>query len=332
MSTNFLTKLTLSCAALALAAMSGMADAQQLTPWRHGIVEAKSDAGIVLMASQKGFAKQHGLDLQIVQFTGDALALKALIAGELDSYEGSPGAPLIADSRGADVKIVGCYWPGLTYGIYSKTSVNSVEELRGKTLGTSSPGALPDLVVRAVLDHYGIPGASIHMAAMGTDTDRVRAVAAGVVDAAAASTEFLHFAQSQGIKLLVHAHDVVPNYLRFCTYVNAKTLTDHKDQVSDYLAAQMEGVKYAIDHRDETIALSQTLTKVGTDDPRAKDVFDEVVKYSAVDPTMPIPVDKLDWMQNLLLKTNNLKTLNNLSALVDDSARTKALTLVRKVD
>jgi NitT/TauT family transport system substrate-binding protein len=330
MGMNLLMNLGLGCAALTLVA-TGAAQAQQ-TPWRHGIVEAKSDAGIVLMADKKGFAKQHGLDLQILQFTGDALALKALIAGDLDSYEGSPGAPLIADSRGANVKIVGCYWPGLTYGIFSKTSVNSVEDLRGKTLGTSSPGALPDLIVRAALDHYDIPGSSITMAAMGTDTDRIRAVAAGVVDAAAASTEFLHFAQSQGIKLLVHAHDVVPNYLRFCTYVNAKTLADHKDQLANYLAAQMEGVRYALDHRDETIALSQELTKAGKDDPRATDVFDEVQKYSAVDPAMPVPVDRLDWMQNLLLKTGNLKNLNDLSTLVDDSARSKALTLVRKND
>src|SRR3954467_9778088 len=88
--------------------------AQELKVWRHGVVEAKSDAGFVFMAQQKGFAEKQGIKLEMPQFTGDALELKALPAGELDSYEGSPGAPIIAVARGAGLKLVGCYWPGLT--------------------------------------------------------------------------------------------------------------------------------------------------------------------------------------------------------------------------
>jgi NitT/TauT family transport system substrate-binding protein len=54
-------------------------------PWRDGIVEAKSDAGFVFMASQGGFAAKDGLDLDMVQFKGDALALRGMLAGELES-------------------------------------------------------------------------------------------------------------------------------------------------------------------------------------------------------------------------------------------------------
>ena len=129
---------------LALAASMGLlvvpASAQELKLWRHGIVEAKSDAGIVFMASRGGFAEKQGLKIEIQQFKGDTLALKALLAGELDSYEGNPGSPMIAASRGADIKLVGCYWPGLTYAIYSKAGINSPAELKGKTFAISAPG------------------------------------------------------------------------------------------------------------------------------------------------------------------------------------------------
>ena len=66
------------------------------------------------MASKGGFAEKEGLDLNMIQFKGDALALRGMLAGELESYEGNPGAPLLAASRGADVRIIGCYWPVLT--------------------------------------------------------------------------------------------------------------------------------------------------------------------------------------------------------------------------
>src|SRR6478609_5773238 len=117
---------------LAVAALTALiiapAGAQELKLWRHGVVEAKSDAGIVFMASRGGFAEKQGLKIEIQQFKGDTLALKALLAGELDSYEGNPGSPMIAASRGADIKLVGCYWPGLTYAIYSKADISSPAE------------------------------------------------------------------------------------------------------------------------------------------------------------------------------------------------------------
>jgi len=47
----------------ALALLSGHAAAQ--TPWRHGIIEAKSDAGFQVMAVRAGFAPKLGLDLSI---------------------------------------------------------------------------------------------------------------------------------------------------------------------------------------------------------------------------------------------------------------------------
>ena len=318
--------------AIALASCCAVvgAQAQDLKPWRHGMVKAKSDAGIVLMADHKGFDKEQGLDLEVVEFTGDSLALKALIAGELDSYEGSPGGPLLAASRGADIKIVGCYWPGLTYGIFSKPDIESPKDLEGKTLAISGPGALPDLIARALLEVNDIPASSVHFTSMGGDVDRMRALTTGVVDAASASTEFIDFAKENNIKLLAHAHDFAPNYLRFCTYVSSKTLNERKDELAHYLAAQMKGVQYALDHRDESIALSQAITKADKSDTRAADMFDEVIKYNAIDSTMPVPVERLSWMQDLLIKTGNLKTPNDLSKLVDDSARQQALTLVNK--
>src|SRR5215470_1075151 len=108
--------LALVGATLAAAPAGAQQPAAQLVPWRHGVLEAKSDAGFVFMPSRGGFAEQQGLKVEMLQFKGDALALKALIAGELDTYEGSPGGPMLAASHGANIKLVGCYWPGLTYG------------------------------------------------------------------------------------------------------------------------------------------------------------------------------------------------------------------------
>jgi NitT/TauT family transport system substrate-binding protein len=321
-------------AAVLLAAVAavgmGSANAQELKPWRHGVVEAKSDAGFVFMAAKGGFGEKQGLKIEMIQFKGDALALRALLAGELDSYEGSPGGPLLAGTRGGDIKITGCYWPGLTYGIYSKPTLKSPADLKGKSIAISSPGALPDLLARAVLDKYNIPGSEVKFSAMGSDSDRFKAVTAGIVDVAAASTEFVPVAEKMGVKLLAHAHDVVPNYLRFCTMTSAKTIATRSDDLAKYLAASMNAWKFAMDNRDKVVALTNEVTGSKPDDARPGYVFDEVKKYSAIDPTMPIPMEKLAWMQELLIKTGNLPKAVDLKSLVDGGPRAKALAIVGK--
>jgi NitT/TauT family transport system substrate-binding protein len=258
------------------------------------------------------------------------LALRAMLAGELDSYEGNPGAPIIAAGHGGGVKIAGCYWPGLTYAIYSKPSINSIEELKGKTFALSSPGSLPDLVVRAVLEKHKIAANEVRFSVMGSDADRFKAVSAGIVDAGAASTGFEPIAAKNNVKLLVSIHDEVPNYLRFCINVSDKTLKDRAGDLARFLAAEMEAQRYALDHRDEVIALANKMTNAPADDPRAAFVFDEAKKVNAIDPQLKLPVEKLDWMQGLFVRTGNIKEPVDVKALVAPGPREAALKLLGK--
>lgn len=321
-----LRKAILGLAFASFALLPNAASAQKV--WRHGMVQAKSDAGFAMMAAKRGFAKKHGLDLQIVQFKGDALALKALIAGEIESYEGSPGSPMIAVSRGAELNTVGCYWPGLTYTIFTKPDVNSVKDLKGKTFAISSPGALPDLFARAVLENSGISPKDVKFAVMGADADRFRAVVAGVVGAAASSSEFIPITKKMGIKPLISAHDVTPNFLRFCTYMSTSTISSRNADAVNFVAAEIEAFRHAMADKADTIALTKEIIKPKADDPRPEYIYDEVVRLHAIDPEMSIPMDKLKWMEDLFRKSGTLKSDIDLKKFVDASVREKALAIV----
>ncbi len=149
-------RIKIAVAALAGMAVAATASAQERS-WRHAMVTAKSDAGIVMMVT-KGFAAKQGLKLDVTQVQSDTIELKALLAGELDSFEGGPGGSMIAASRGADVKILGCQWPGLPHGIFVRGDIKSVKDLKGKTVAISQPGAMPDELVRALLAKDNVLG------------------------------------------------------------------------------------------------------------------------------------------------------------------------------
>src|SRR5258708_1325744 len=87
-------------AGLVLAAAAvAPAGAQGAKPWRHGIIAPKSDAGFLLMAARRGFAEREGLKLDLLEVKDDQIGLKAMLAGEIESYEGGLQGPIAADAR-----------------------------------------------------------------------------------------------------------------------------------------------------------------------------------------------------------------------------------------
>ena len=310
----------------ATCAMSGPSAAQEKV-WKHGLINAKSDAGIFMMVSTRDFAAKQGLKLEISQFKDDQLALKALIAGELDSFEGGPQGVFAADSKGADAKILGCHWIVVPHGIYVTDAVKKIEDLKGKQIAVSAPNSMPNMLAREALAKFGVSDKDVNLAAVGGDRERFQALIGGVVEAAVVSNEYEPVAP-KNIRLLVAGRDAVPNFLRVCIVSTAKTLAARGDDAVRFLAAEMNALRFALSHRDETIALTREISQAKADDPRPSFVFDDAIKYQAVDPTLPLPAEKIKWIQDQMVKAGSMAKALDLGAVTAPEFRAKALKLV----
>jgi len=292
--------------------------------WKHGLINAKADAGILLMVSRHDFAKNQGLKIEISQFKDDQLALKSLIAGELDSFEGGPQGVFAANAKGGDVKLLGCHWIVVPHGIYANEKIAKVQDLKGKQIAVSAPNSMPDMLARSALAKFGVADTEVKLAAVGGDNERYQALIGGVVDAAVISNEYQPVAP-KNIHLLVAGREAVPNFLRVCMVSTAKKLAERGDDTVKFLAAEMSALRYALSHRDETIALTRQIINAKPDDPRPDFVYDDAIQNRAVDPTLPLPADKIQWIQEQMVKAGRLKTPLDLSAVTAPEYREKAL-------
>ncbi len=308
------------------AALSASAGAQEKV-WKHGLINAKADAGIILMVSTRDFAKKQGLKIEVSQFKDDQLALKALIAGELDSFEGGPQGVFAADAKGGDVKLLGCHWVVVPHGIYANDKIAKVQDLKGKQIAVSAPNSMPDMLARSALAKFGISDTDVKLAAVGGDRDRYQALIGGVVDAAVVSNEYQPVAP-KNIHLLVAGRDAVPNFLRVCMISSAKKLAGRGDDTVKFLAAEMSALRFALAHRDETIALTRELIHAKPDDPRPAFVYDDAIQHHAVDPTLPLPAEKIQWIQEQMVKAGKLKAPLDLNAVTAPEYREKALKVI----
>jgi NitT/TauT family transport system substrate-binding protein len=308
---------------LAASLLAAAASAQELKPWKHGVIEPKGDAGFMLMIGQRDFAARHGLKIEIVSLKNGATAHKALLAGELDSIESSPGAAILAGAHGADIKIIGCDWPGVPHGLMVRPGIDKVADLRGKTVAVAAPGSLPNLLFKAMLEQNNVAESEVRVANLGGDLDRYKAVLAGVVDAGIVAAEFMAIAPKD-IRMLVRGRDVLPNYVRLCLTMTGKTIATRREEAINLVAAEMDALRYAVTHRAETIAVTSAAIQAKPDDPRPAFAYDDTLKSEAIDAAIPLPLAKLTWMAAELVKAGNLKTPVDLAKMIAPDIRDEA--------
>jgi ABC-type nitrate/sulfonate/bicarbonate transport system substrate-binding protein len=311
-------------ALLAFAGGSLPAQAQELKAWRHSLIAPKADAGFFYMAAKRGFFEREGLKVETLEVKDDAIGIKALLSGDVDSHEGTAGA-IAAAARGADVKILGCPWHGVPYVLLARPGITDMEQMRGKSIAASSPGTPPDMMARASLALFKIAPTEVTLAAVGGDRDRYAALLGGVVDAAVVSNEYMPLPQTKNLKVLVEGRDALPKSVRFCVQMTGRTLTNRREDAVRFMTAQIKAWHYAVAHRDDTIKLTMEATGAKADDPRPAFVFDDAVDNGIIKPDLPIPVDNLAWMQDQMVALGQIPKAGDIAKTVAPDIRAEAL-------
>jgi NitT/TauT family transport system substrate-binding protein len=315
-------------ASIFLACGLSAASAQEKV-WKHGILEAKSDSGFISMVDKGGFGAKRGLKIELLQIKAGATLIKALISGAIDSVDMGAAEAIVAGARGAGVKIVGCTWPGVPQVVLAKAEIKTLADLKGKNIAISSPGSLPDLLFRGMLDAENIPFSDVKLATQGADLDRYKSLVVGIVDAAVVSNEF-EAVMPPNIKVLAKGSTAVPKFIRLCLATNSKVLAERRDDLVRFVAAEMDAYKYAADHRDETIKLAHEVTHAKPDDKRAEFITDQALRDKQIDPTLAIPADRIDWMQDLFVKAGVLPKTVPTASIIDTGVRDDAAKLAEK--
>ncbi len=308
------------CLALVAALAASPAAAK---PWRHAIVAPAADAGFALMAEKGGFADKEGLELETVTFPNDAMALPALLQGEIDSFEGTPMTAILAQKRD-DVRIVGCPWLGVTEAVFTRPSILAAKDLEGQFIAASAPAELADLVAEAYLAANSIPVALVRFARYAADADRYAALEGGAAAAAVVSLDYLPLAERAGLKLAARGSELLPNVVRLCIMASARNLHARREDAIRFLAAEMAALAHALKSRDAELALARAAAGMGRDDPRPAAIFAEAARAGGVTPSLPIPLDRIAAMEALLVKRGALAREFDPRDIVEGDVRDEA--------
>jgi NitT/TauT family transport system substrate-binding protein len=165
------------------------------------------------VAIEKGFFKKYGLDVEVVEFRGDATHVKALLSGDIDmSINMGATEGIVSAAKKAPIKLWVVANPTTPYHFVArKEAGTTLQALVGKSVAVSGIGAISYHIPRIVIERSGLDPEKFKYVAVGSPADRFKALIAGKVDSTVVTnTEVAKLGAYPDIIDLVNVPKVVP--------------------------------------------------------------------------------------------------------------------------
>jgi NitT/TauT family transport system substrate-binding protein len=216
-----------------------------------------------IVALEKGFFAEQGLDMESTNIPGGSKAAAALLGGSCDIVNLAYFHALKAARKGFDVKAFACplnQWP-MAYLMKPETmkekgiTVNStldekIRAMKGLSIGCTSPGSGTDLIPRAFLKNRGIdPNTEVHIVPFGKWKAGVAAFERGKLDVFQWVSPIPEMLEQKGIGTVIFsmARGDVPEfdgYMWDSYFTTPKFMNAHPDIVLAFTKAIIRAIDY----------------------------------------------------------------------------------------
>jgi NitT/TauT family transport system substrate-binding protein len=211
------------------------------------------------VAKERGFFKDEGLDVELIQMTGTVANL-ALMTGEVP-FTSVPTAAMTANLRGANLRVLFTTFERPLFWLYSRPQIREVRELKNKKVGVGGLNQASYTLVRELLSNYGLEsGKDYTVIQAGDSAPRFLALTSGFIDAALMPLPWNFSAQEAGMHELVALSKADITAPTGSIVLREDLLRTEPQMVEQFTRATMKGLRYAIERRTGAIgALTRSL-------------------------------------------------------------------------
>jgi NitT/TauT family transport system substrate-binding protein len=240
---------------------AGRADAQKIK-MGSSLSPPSLDSISPYVAIEKGFFKKYGLDVEVVEFRGDAVHVKALLSGDIDlSINMGATEGIVSASKKAPIKLWVVANPITPYHFVArKEAGTTLQALIGKSVAVSGIGAISYHIPRIVLERSGIDPEKLKYVAVGSPADRFKALIAGKVDATiVTNTEAAKLGSYPEIIALVNVAKVVPEIPYEFGMAKEEYLQKNADTVQKLTRAIIETNRWIAANKAGTVEVARKI-------------------------------------------------------------------------
>ena len=204
---------------------------------------------------RSGLFAQEGLEIQWIVVNSNVV-VTALIAGEID-VAGIAGSSMRAAARGAPLKANFFPYDKSLFVLMGAPGIKRVQDLKGKVIGTTGPGATTEFAASMVLQHYGMdPKKDVTFMTIGGAETSLVAMRNGTIQARAFNPDAAFIMKKQGFTELGVLADMGP--WPWAGYSTSDAhLSNRRDKIKRWTRAMVKSLQFMLNRRDETYKIAQ---------------------------------------------------------------------------
>ena len=200
----FAASFTLLCSTAETAFSADKPD--KLTRVRMGLAARSTTSMPFFVAKERGFFREEGLEVELIVM--QAIQTIQATLGNSTQFASATGSAVSAAVRGADIKVILAVTDRPSFDLIAQPNITSVQQLRGKKIGTGGVGSLAEILARRILMANNVRPEEVAILATGPSHVTYLSLKAKVIDAAPLQMPLTFTAQDEGFRKLVAAGDV----------------------------------------------------------------------------------------------------------------------------
>ena len=231
----------------------------------------------IWVAQEAGIFKKHGLDTSL-KLLNSQVAAQALIAGEVDVI--STGPDLVnARLQGAPVQYIGATLQRFVFQLWAAKGLNSLTDLKGKTIGVTTPRTSTEIATREALKKTAIISErDVSFLYLQTIPAILTAVLNGKTAAGTLSAPNNLKARDSGLSLLIDIAQVNVPGLHLAYGATERTIKSNPNSLYAFVKALAEAT--AIAKQNPGVAKKAIAKYTDTDDAKIIDgTYEQFAPY-----------------------------------------------------
>jgi NitT/TauT family transport system substrate-binding protein len=208
------------------------------------------------VTAEAGIWRKYGLDVETILVSGGARALPALVSNSVQFLMGSDTGVTTARLQGLPVVRLGVTMNTLGSALLTQPNIQSVRDLKGRTLGISRGRDASYIRLAKLLRDHGLnPNEDVKFLPIGGgEGGRLSALKAGVIQGTMLFPPLDLIASNEGLKVLEKFDVATPGGGINTT---ATLLKQNRAMVINFLKGYMEGIHYMVQHKDLSLKILQ---------------------------------------------------------------------------
>jgi ABC-type nitrate/sulfonate/bicarbonate transport system substrate-binding protein len=260
----------------------------ELTRIKIGYPSPSASFSPLFVAKEAALFEKYGLASELLYLQGVQIT-QVHVAHQIEfTVTGSP-LPLQATVEGADLVLAASSIDRFIYKLIVVPSITSIAALKGKTIGITRFGSLPDVAIRLVLKKSGLNAdKDVSLVQVGRMTDMVVGLSGKKIDAGVISDPTSFQAEKMGMRRLLDMADVDVEFANVAVVVSREYAKSHRDIVLRFLKAYIDGTRRFLSDKELGIKALRKYTGIDDADILAKTYELFATKYIKSNPTLSL--------------------------------------------